>query len=197
MNAAGQPSEAPPQKKKFPVWLIVVLATAGAFCLVVPILLVLGIYGTRKYIANAKTAEARNVLGQIAKDAAVAYESESLSAGGQGASHRLCASASRPVPVSVAAVKGMKYQASAAEWEADQATNGGFYCLKFEMDQPQYYQYMYTAHGASAPGDGFVGMAHGDLNGDGVTSEFSISGQIAAGGTLSIAPSILEKDPEE
>jgi type IV pilus assembly protein PilA len=197
MNPSVQPQQ-PPPKKKFPVWLIVVLATAGAFCLIVPVLAVLGIYGTRKYIANAKTAEARNALGQIAKDAAMAYESEPLDLPpGKHAVHRLCGSASTSVPTSITFVTARKYQSSAADWEVDKATNAGFYCLKFAMDTPQYYQYSYTAHGASAPGDGFVGMAHGDLNGDGITSEFSITGQIASNGSLMIAPNLLEKDPEE
>jgi type IV pilus assembly protein PilA len=200
MTPSVQPLQ-PPAKKKFPVWLIVILATAGAFCLIVPVLAVLGIYGTRKYIANAKTAEARNALGQIAKDAATAYESEDLDnppPGKHGAAvHRLCASATTSVPASIAFVKGRKYQSSPSEWEVDKAANAGFYCLKFAMDMPQYYQYSYTSHGASSPRDGFVAMAHGDLNGDGITSEFSIMGQISPGGTLTIAPSLLEKDPEE
>jgi type IV pilus assembly protein PilA len=45
--------------------LMIVVAIVG-------ILSVLAIYGVRKYVANAKTAEARNSLGQIAKDAATA-----------------------------------------------------------------------------------------------------------------------------
>jgi len=49
--------------------LMIVVAIVG-------ILSVLAIYGVRKYIANAKTAEARNSLGQIAKDAASAVERE-------------------------------------------------------------------------------------------------------------------------
>ena len=39
---------------------------------IVGILAVLAVYGVRKYIANSKTTEARNALGQIAKDAATA-----------------------------------------------------------------------------------------------------------------------------
>src|SRR5258708_27998744 len=49
--------------------LMIVVAIVG-------ILAVLAIYGVRKYVANAKTAEARNSLGQIAKDAASAAERE-------------------------------------------------------------------------------------------------------------------------
>src|SRR5438552_17943121 len=49
--------------------LMIVVAIVG-------VLAVLAIYGVRKYIANSKTTEARNSLGQIAKDAATAFERE-------------------------------------------------------------------------------------------------------------------------
>src|SRR5271154_6473276 len=77
--------------------LMIVVAIVG-------ILAVLAIYGVRKYLANAKTAEARNSLGQIGKDAAGAYEKESmagtiLAQGGTAAfSRSLCASEANPVP---------------------------------------------------------------------------------------------------
>ena len=44
------------------VELMIVVAIVG-------VLAALAIYGVRKYIASAKTAEARNSLGQLAKDA--------------------------------------------------------------------------------------------------------------------------------
>ena len=49
--------------------LMIVVAIVG-------VLAVLAVYGVRKYLANAKTAEARNSLGQLAKDAAAAVERE-------------------------------------------------------------------------------------------------------------------------
>src|SRR6187399_282545 len=51
--------------------LMIVVAIVG-------ILAVLAVYGVRKYLANAKTAEARNSLGQIGKDAVTAYEKEGM-----------------------------------------------------------------------------------------------------------------------
>src|SRR4029077_13942058 len=51
--------------------LMIVVAIIG-------ILAVLAIYGVRKYMANAKTAEARNSLGQMGKDEATAFEKESM-----------------------------------------------------------------------------------------------------------------------
>jgi type II secretory pathway pseudopilin PulG len=173
------PAPPPPQKSSFPVWLIVILITIPAIFAIVGILAVMGIYGTRKYIANAKTAEARNSIAQIAKDAAAAYERDG----------KLCPSASSPIPAAVP--HAAKYQSSPSEWEADKLSNAGFSCLKFSMDYPQYYQYDYK----STP-TGFTVTAHGDLNGDGVISTFEIEGQVI-GGVVSIAPTIKETSPEE
>src|SRR5262245_63128056 len=55
------------------VELMIVVAIVG-------VLAVLAIYGVRKYIANSKTAEAKNSLGQISKDAASAFEKETTNA---------------------------------------------------------------------------------------------------------------------
>src|SRR5580658_2654620 len=95
--------------------LMIVVAIVG-------ILSVLAIYGVRKYIANAKTAEARNSLGQIAKDAATAVEREKgntaiVLAGQQSALMRsFCATSTNNVPSAVTQVKGQKYQSQASDW---------------------------------------------------------------------------------
>jgi type IV pilus assembly protein PilA len=176
--------------------LMIVVAIVG-------ILAVLAIYGVRKYLANAKTAEARNSLGQLAKDAAAEFEKESmpgtiLATGTSAANSRqLCKAASLSVPAAAAAIAGKKYQSSTAEWNVDAAGNSGFACLKFSMDQPQYYMYMYTATVTGNAGDSFLGTANGDLNGDGVLSTFSITGSVNSSFALNIAPNMLEIQPEE
>ncbi len=48
---------------------------------IVGVLAVLAIYGVRKYIANAKTAEARNNLGQISKDSSSAFDRDEVRVG--------------------------------------------------------------------------------------------------------------------
>src|SRR5260370_25871385 len=119
--------------------LMIVVAIIG-------ILAVLAIYGVRKYIANAKTAEARNSLGQIAKDAATAVEREkgtsALVAPGSTSSlmRSFCSSATNLVPAGVPA--GQKYQSVASDW-SDTASDKGWLCLKYTMEEPQYYQYEY------------------------------------------------------
>jgi type IV pilus assembly protein PilA len=172
--------------------LVIVLGVVFVGIVLVGILAVLAIYGVRKYIANAKTAEARNSLGEIAKDGAAAYEAER-----PDGTRRLCPSASSPIPARIGSVRGMKYMSTPTEWSADEKRNAGFYCLKFSMSTPQYFMYGYKAHGTSSPGDGFVGTANGDLNGDGVASTFEITADVGAGGDLHVAPMIRETDPEE
>ena len=58
----------------FPTWAIILIVVVLLLVVGGGILATLSIYGVRKYIANAKTAEARNSLGQMGKDAATSFE---------------------------------------------------------------------------------------------------------------------------
>jgi type IV pilus assembly protein PilA len=175
--------------------LIVGAVAVGVLVLFGGVFAVLGIYGVRKYIANAKTIEARNSLGQIGRDAVAAYENGNATPTGK--TRGLCGSASRSVPSSIAAVRARKYQSSAAEWEVDATRLGGFSCLRFRLDMPQYYMYSYSAHGHAAAGDGFEATAQGDLNGDNKTSLFKLTGSVDSSGSLTVAPTLIEQDPAE
>jgi type IV pilus assembly protein PilA len=177
------------------VELMIVVAIIG-------ILAVLAIYGVRKYIANAKTAEARNSVGKIQKDALSAFEREKLAStavmaegGTTGTVRAMCLSASNKVPNGIGSIKAQKYQSAKSEWEVGDAVTG-WKCLKFEMNSPQYFMYGYTATGSSANGDTFTAEANGDLNGDGVPSTFTASGKIQ-NGRLNAAPTMEEIDAEE
>ncbi len=181
------------------VELMIVVAIIG-------ILAVLAIYGVRKYIANAKTAEAKNSIGQISKDAVSAFEGERMNAtvlttGGSTAIVRqMCDKTTATVPATAAAIQGQKYQSKKEDWSnpTDVAGNKGFPCIRFEMTAPQYYMYnYYVAGGLSTEGATFTAEANGDLNGDGaILSTFRTSGKIQEG-RLTAAPSIEEISPEE
>ena len=181
----GPPPGAPP-KKSVPTWLIALIVVGGLFVLCGFVMVPLAIYGVRKYIANAKSVEARASLAQIGKDALLAYERGTVSSHNNEVVHRMCPSASASVPATIAAVKGMKYQSSPGEWEVDAARNGGFACLKFSLGTPQYYLYRYTAHGSSRPGDSFVAEADGDLSGDGTLTTYRTTGRISESRALEI-----------
>jgi type IV pilus assembly protein PilA len=168
--------------------LMIVVAIVG-------ILAVLAIYGVRKYIANSKTTEARNSIGQMSKDAYAQYQKEGMSGAvlvagtTAGASNQLCLSSTGAVPSTLTKIGGQKYQTAASEWNVDEAVNKGFACLKFSMDQPQYYAYSYAADTAGT--SYFTGFATGDLNGDTTYSTFSIAGSVQSG-VLTVAPNIIE-----
>lgn len=178
------------------VELMIVVAIVG-------VLAALAIYGVRKYIMNAKTAEARNSLGQMSKDAATAYNREGMNpailavGASTGVVNRLCTGGSATVPSGVSKVKGKKYQSGPAEWNGDDQLKG-WRCVKFSMSDPQYYMYDYNATGTSP--SAFTTQANGDLNGDSVLSTFRIKGSIVTTNNLAevlVAPAIDEILPEE
>jgi type IV pilus assembly protein PilA len=168
---------------------------------IVGVLAALAIYGVRKYVASAKTSEARNALGQMAKDASTAYVRERMNStllplqGTTGVVNVLCESATA-VPSSPTVVRGQKYQSSPTEWRGL-----GWDCLRFSMQDPQYYQYDYdvTGPGMNA-GDSFVASAVGDLDGDTATARFYIRGELKPNPTILsviLAPNIQETAPDE
>jgi type IV pilus assembly protein PilA len=176
------------------VELMIVVAIIG-------ILAALAIYGVTKYVKNAKTAEARDALGRMSKDATSAYNRESMSnkvmvtGTTTGISHQLCASATAAVPAG--APKAAKYQSSPTDWMGGPSTVG-WTCLRFSMDDPQYFSYDYKASDViKGP---FTCLAHGDLDGDGKPSTFSMAGGIddKSGKAVAIvAPNIGEVAADE
>jgi type IV pilus assembly protein PilA len=174
--------------------LMIVVAIVG-------VLAALAIYGVRKYLLNSKTAEVRNAVGQMAKDAKAAYERESMPstilAGNSSAtvSNNLCTTATAKVPSDKSAIQGKKYQSAATEWNVDQGTPGkGFACLRFSMSDPQYYMYGYT--GVSGAAGTFEAAGYGDLDGNGTTSTFTLSGAVT-GGVVFVAPNFAETNADE
>ncbi|MEP7120238.1 MAG: prepilin-type N-terminal cleavage/methylation domain-containing protein [Byssovorax sp.] len=170
------------------VELMIVVAIIG-------VLAALAIYGVRRYLATAKTSEAKNTIGAIASGAQASYERETVAseivtegASTTAASHALCLGAAGTVPAGIASVKGTKYQPNSAPGADFQIGTSlvGWPCLKFVMNSPIYYVYGYKqgtdlAPGNPAPGgaNGFEASAEGDLDGDAtVFSWFARTGQI-------------------
>lgn len=139
--------------------------------------------GVRKYLLQSKEAEARATVPVIARAIAADWERETMPATPR-AKKKL--RSFPPIPQIVP--RAAKYQSSEKEWATWSA-------LKFEMDQPQYYQYEVRA---AKDGESADVIARGDLNGDGKTSSFVITIHVKKDKTraLEISP-IVETDPDE
>jgi type IV pilus assembly protein PilA len=176
--------------------LMIVVAIIG-------VLAALAIYGVTKYLANAKTAEARTALGRMAKDSQSAFERETMEQAivtlGEKSdiARGLCPTATASVPGTIGDVSNGKYQSDPDEWKTV-----GWDCLKFTMSDPQYFMYGFESTGTTgAVDDTFTARANGDLDGDSNQSTFEYYGQIqeSTGGdvVLTLADQVFENLPEE
>ncbi len=190
-NGPYGPQGGPPPKSGSHV-VAIILVVVGVLVVFVGILAALAIAGTRRYLAAAKGAEAKNTLMAINRSVKAAYEHEVPSSPDDptsASSHRLCGSA---VPVPSSVPRGVKRQASSAEG-TDFLTGSeteGWKCLRFDGQFLSYYQYDYRvggnykgpARGGPDPGpEGYEISAEGDLNGDGKTSLFTVVGSVDKG----------------
>jgi type IV pilus assembly protein PilA len=189
------------------VELMIVVAIIG-------VLAALAIYGVRRYLASAKSAEAKNSLGAIARNAQAVFERETFdtqilgdAANSTALSHAVCKSAAAAVPVAVP--PGDKYQPSTmkgADFDAGDALTG-WKCLKFTISTPIYYRYNYKAGGgyvsAGLPGapdpgaTGFEGSAQGDLDANGVLSTLARGGTITPSGQLKLSTQVFVNEEFE
>lgn len=169
------------------VELMIVVAIIG-------ILASLAVFGVSRYLKSAKSSEARNGLGRIARAAEESFARETVSAemvalGTQSATsyHQLCESAS-PVPAAVPA--GRKYipnNSNGSDFNRG-TSSSGWRCLQFEVHDPVYYQYNYfrdsttlcTTYGCAPTSQtpNFEAATIGDLDADGLYSAFILNGEV-------------------
>ncbi len=162
----------------------------------------LGTHAVRRYIAASKVIEAKSTTGAIARGAVAAWEREHPAA--RSVVHRLCESAS-PVPADVP--KAAKYEPSPQPGK-DFLTGDdskGWRCLRFELSSPMRFRYDYRAgggykgpaRGGPDPGPrGFEASAEGDLDGDGKTSLFTITGKPGKGGAIELSALFVADEDE-
>lgn len=141
----------------------------------------LGINGARKYLLNAKAAEAKATLARITK----AYQL-SLNAVDAAKPKNTKKLASFPaVPTSIP--RGGKYRSSADDWK-------GWAPIQFKLDGPQYFQYEVVA---AKDGKSAEVLARGDLDGDGVASLYRLKIQLDVKTGQLTAHELDETDPFE
>ena len=187
------------------VELMIVVAIIG-------VLAALAVYGVRRYVMTAKTAEATEGIGRIAKDASTRFNSEVMAGTivplGSAAtvSNELCEQASQMIPGDSAQIRGRKYQSSPNEWNMDatfssRGAAAGFACLGFSMQDPQYFAYDYRTSGPiGAVGGEFTAVAFGDLDGDQELSTFTLRGEIQGSGVglvVTVAPAFESQAAHE
>jgi type IV pilus assembly protein PilA len=166
------------------VELMIVVAIIG-------VLAALAIVGVRNYLASAKTAEAKDKIGAIARAAVGAYERETYNnemladgATSSTAMHVLCLSATPAPALFPHGTKSQPSTASQADFQLGSPTVG-WPCLKFGISDPTYYQFGYAVGGTTSlyngGAGGFEAFAQGDLDGNQADSTFSRSGAIRNG----------------
>ena len=193
-----------PPKKKTSSCLIGLLVGLGLLVFIGGILAALGVYGARRYLAAAKTVEAKVGVDSICRAAQSAYEGDfaggGVDLGGAPKTKRLCGSAT-PVPGEVPA--GRKYQSTSEDWGGSE--QAGWKCLATDMSfSPQYFQYHYQAgsgylapdSAAFAGSDGFEAAAKGDLDGDRVHSLFAKAGSVSGGSVKLSAQLYIDNEME-
>lgn len=169
------------------VELMIVVAIIG-------VLAALAIYGVRRYLATAKTGEAKNTIGAITRASVAAYERETTptellvdGATSTQTVHQLCGTASAvpnvPPP-------GKKYQPStekSTDFNSGDTYNG-WKCLKFQMSEAVYFSYLYEKGASTKSGGqsgataaGFEISAQGDLDGNTVFSTFARGADVRNG----------------
>jgi hypothetical protein len=106
--------------------LVVVAVLGAALLFVLAVLTPLALYGVRKYLTNAKSAEARSVAVELANGIARCSASGTLP------------ESTRPVPAALALVNGTKFASKPGDW-----SDPAFRCAGFERTAPQYFQYQW------------------------------------------------------
>jgi len=189
------------------VELMIVVAIVGC-------LAALGVFGISRYVRNAKSAEAKQSIGRIARSAAESYMRETVGSeivplgnNSQTANHQLCDDAI-PVPAFVpAAKKYVPLNQNGSDFASGTASQG-WLCLRFELNDPTYYQIDYQRDStsycstytcqAATQTPNFEAAAIGDLDGDGIYSAFILNGEVdGASGQLNRATVIHVADEFE
>jgi type IV pilus assembly protein PilA len=144
---------------------------------IIGVLASLAIYGVSQYLRHSKTAEATRSLGSIENGQRAQYviETPANLAGAQTFYHEFCLPTSTAVPATPPPAS--KYSSTAADWSASTWT-----CLKFSISDPQYYSYAIGGNSQTGTSATYTADAFGDLNGNGVLSDFEIQGAGATTG---------------
>ncbi|EYF08154.1 type IV pilin protein [Chondromyces apiculatus] len=190
------------------------LVEIGITVAIIGILAAVGVQRVNSYFSQARTAEAKQMIGGISRAllTTFAVKNQEKLGGPTGQDPGMCRD-TVAVPTAMASVQRRKYQPSGA-LNRDYNTGNdlaGWKCIGFSNDQAQYYQYKYNlglppvnvdGNGAAqgAPGVSlsrqFAITAKGDVDGDNKFSWFVLTGY-AMGVELTVRSGVGIKDAEE
>jgi type II secretory pathway pseudopilin PulG len=157
----------------------------------------LAMFALGRYVRHAKTAEAIGSLAAIGQSAATFYnESDATQpAGAPESAARAMRHFPPPsrasVPPDLASVHGKRYQSNLADWSPSPWRE-----LHFSIPQPQFYAYSFDSTG-NGPQGSATATAHGDLNGDGAISTYTLTIAPDDKGTAHVSPNLQRTAPEE
>jgi len=159
-----------------PVLVAIAVIAVPVFVALIGVMAALAIYGLRRYVSTAKTAEAKTGIGTLAKGIAKCYETTGS-----------LPPSTNPVPADLATIRGQKYQSDPTEWHQP-----AFDCAGFRMEDPQYFQYSWELEAGGKSG---AAVARGDLDGDGIVSEYRLP--IVCDGDCRLPPEFEVRNPLE
>ncbi|AKT42569.1 type IV pilin protein [Chondromyces crocatus] len=192
------------------------LVEIGITVALVGVLAAIGTQRVYSYFASARTAEAKHMIGGIARALTTTFAVKNYvnigAVNALGPDPGLCRDTTS-VPAAMGSVQRRKYQPSGQAGRDYNTGNtlGGWKCVGFSNEQAQHYQYRYNmgAPPVNVGGNGpppsppgvplsrqFAISAKGDVDGDNKFSWFIITGY-AMGHDLTISPGIGIQDAEE
>ncbi len=152
------------------VELMIVVAIIG-------VLASIAVYGVARYLKHAKTAEATRALSSIETGQRQQFQRETEWPPGSSDHVRYEHAFCPDTPLTPSAIpSGRKLTVPPAEWNAS-----GWTCMKFSMNDPQYYAYRSVTNGSVGTDATYTATAQGDLDGNGTSSLFEI---VSRGGSL-------------
>lgn len=167
------------------------------FVALAAVLAAIGMYALARYVRHGKTAEAGESVTRLATSAAEYYnKSDGTQPVGAAveavhAMRHFPPSSRIPVPEDPLSVRGRRYQSNGMDWAASPWRD-----LGFSIVQSQCYQYAFESSGAGLAAKAQV-TAHGDLDGDGVRSTYSLTVAPDESVTAQVSATMTREDPEE
>ena len=151
-----------------------------------------------KYQAQTKTVEAGLNLKTLAEGAAVYYDSDHYGADGLPIPERQFPTVdssfgsrkASAVPSKVP--RGTLHHPDLGDWDKEPWKS-----MHFAVGEPHRYRYRYAPKNKKKGADGFKSNAQGDLDGDGVQSEFNVNATTNQAGEVNITPVFLTDNANE